>query len=173
MSASAHCAGAADPEALVLVFTVENAEGRSSLAEVMATLFDGLVLPTGRAAKQASKRKPCRKLPRVPFVQYAPRAGRREFDCAVRALRRGWWPMVTCREFRLSAGHPEAWRVAVMPVHEPVYKPDVFGFEANPERIPERRAELEAWALEGLVRQGNEPLTMPASMLRATAEAVQ
>ena len=124
---------------VVMVFQVENPEGRSAVTEAFATMFDGVVVKGARAASQASRRKPPREIPACPFVVHSPKPGQRELDAVLRAERRGWWPMIACREFRLSAEHPQVYRVRVMPLHEPVYEPDPLGL-AGP---------VHPWAVSG------------------------
>ena len=158
---------------VVMVFQVENPEGRSAVTEAFATMFDGVVVKGARAARQASRRKPPREIPACPFVVHSPRAGQHELDAVLRAERRGWWPMIACREFRLSAEHPQAYRVRVMPLHEPVYEPDPLGL-ADPYILGQCRAEVVHWALSGLKQAAAEGMgPAPESVLRATAEAVQ
>ena len=176
MSASAYGGGGRsllEELSVVMVFQVGNPEGRSALAETFATIFDGVVVQAGRAARTAGRRKPPREIPACPFVVHAPRAGQRELDAGLRAERRGWWPMIVCREFRLSAEHPQAYRVRVMPLHEPVYKPDPLGL-SDPYILGQCRAEAAHWGLTGLQKAVTEGMgPTPESVLRATAEAVQ
>lgn len=181
MSATAHnpAAGAIlDELAIVLVCTVTNPAGRSSFAESLAKMFDGVIVTNrkagSRTARREAARKPVRLIPSCPFVVHAKRAGRRELELVLRAERRGWLPMISCREFRLSADHPEAHRVRVMPFNEPVYEPDPLGL-SDPYILGQCRAEMASWGLVGIrnfLDRGTADPT-PESVLRATAEAVQ
>ena len=154
----------------ILVMRVGNPEGRSVFAEALAGIFNGVVVPSAKA-KAASKQKAGRSIPRRPFVVYGPGAGAREVTAAARALRRGWCPaIITCRTFSLPALHSEAWRVAVLPVNEPVYEPGTLRRLLDD---PRERAALVGWTVDGAAAVERDGLpSMPASMLRATAAAV-
>lgn len=154
------------------VLQVGNAEGRSVFAEALAALLEGVVVPAGAAAHKASKRRAPRGRgdgPGCPFVVYGPSGGTRELNTALRAERRGWRPFITCTTFRVSAQHPDAWRVTVVPLNEPEFKPELVAALAD----PREQAAMLGWLAEGAREaweRGMPP--MPEGVVRATAEGL-
>lgn len=160
-----------DPLDQIMIARVGNPEGRSVMPEAVAGVLGGKVAASGPVARRASNLPPPRLWPSCPFVVYGAAAGAREVEAAARAMRRGWRPcFVSCRTFRLDARHREAWRVVVMDFNEPDYDREAL------RRIvgnPNERAALMGWLVDGAMRSLRGGCTMPDSVMRATAEAVQ
>ena len=168
MSASAHD-GRGEDALPILVMQVGNPERRSIIPEFMAAAMNGVVVPAWRAGK-ACQRKPPNEYPKCPFVVHGPKAGIREVAAVLRAERRGWQPFVTCRDFRLHASYPAAYRVSVVPFVEPVFdRAKLAELKAN----PAERMVLIAWLLDGAQRAARNGFPVPTEQaLRATAAAV-